>query len=395
MLPYEYKETVFKKAKKFFTKTPEFIIKQIEDELAMLDGESGKKINYKAGNYWRGNLLLISLLAKRVNKDAYVSDIGSNGNMLIGYLLGLSEIMPLRPFYYCLSCGHYELGPKEYLSGYSLPVKTCPLCQTKMKTLGVDIPLNENSLDSTLSVGLKVSKTFLKKNHLDIAGSFKRKMERRDQQSFALTISGAVIKFEESHEVSIIEKMVKDYGINVFDIDYNDAKAFDTIQNENKFGLSIIASGLFEKATKLVDKPLTSFDDLIRLMGFYLGPSFNINPMQAFSKNYGGVDINRLPTNREDLNKVLSNYEIDNHNACTIEEDAESKLVAFAKKADIQDELRQLIDYLKISPYFERKCAVVIKTLLVYRLAYIETYYPTEFKDVLLSLGVQQKQVTK
>ena len=107
MLPYAYKKFVNQKVKNAFTLPPDFVTKRVEDELTLLEEESKNTHSNRTGNYWRGQYLLTSLLAKRVNKNAVISDYGSNGNMLISYLLGLSEIIPLPSFYYCPQCGHH------------------------------------------------------------------------------------------------------------------------------------------------------------------------------------------------------------------------------------------------------------------------------------------------
>ncbi len=387
MLPYAYKKFVNQKVKNAFILPTDFVTKRVEDELALLEGESKNNQSDRTGNYWRAQSLFTSLLAKRVNKNAVISGYGYNGNMLISYLLGLSEILPLPPFYYCDQCGHHELAPEAYLSGYALPAKLCPSCNTKLRGLGIDIPLHENSLKKSSSVGLRVSKAFLKKNHLDVAGSFKSKIERREHQSFSLTIGGATVEFSESLELSIIEKIVNENSMNIIDIDYNDPFVFETILVPNRFGLAFIATSLFDKAYRLTHQPLKNFDDFIRLMGFYLGPSSNIEKMEAYAKKHQGLDLVHLPTNSDDANKRLLNYGIDNHHAGTIDNSVINKLIELTNDRENKEELRQLIDYLKITMYLERKSTVLVKALLVYRLAYLKTYHLDLFTHAIDQLG--------
>ena len=387
MLPYAYKKFVNQKVKNAFILPTDFVTKRVEDELALLEGESKNNQSDRTGNYWRAQSLFTSLLAKRVNKNAVISGYGYNGNMLISYLLGLSEILPLPPFYYCDQCGHHELAPEAYLSGYALPAKLCPSCSAKLRGLGIGIPLHENSLNKSSSVGLRVSKAFLKKNHLNVAGSFKSKIERRDYQSFSLTIGGATVEFTESLELSIIEKIVNENSIDIIDIDYNNPYVFETILSPNKFGLAIIATSLFDKAYQLTNQPLKNFDDFIRLMGFYLGPSSNIEKMEAYANKHQGLDLVHLPTNRDDANKTLLNYGIDNHHAGAIDNSVINKLIELTNDREKKEELLQLIDYLKITMYLERKSTVLVKALFVYRLAYLKTYYLDIFVQAIDQLG--------
>jgi len=392
LIPYEFKKLVLEAAKKSFTNTPEFVTKRIIEELEFLEKQATGKDATRTGNYWRANYLLRSLLAKRKNRSAYVLDNGLNGNLLIGYLLGLSEIVPLPPFYYCSQCSHYELGPKEIISGYSLPTKLCPECSTKMIGMGIDISLNENSLDSASSVGLKVSKKFLKRNHLDMYGSFNRKIDRRDCQSFTITIANAVIKIDESLDVAIIEKMVDDYEINILNIDYNDKKVFRTIFGDNNFGLHIIGNRLFHKISNLVGQS-TSFDEFIRLMGFYLGPSCNSENVDKFSKNHNRICLAGLPTNHEDLNKALADLGIENQGLHAADKSAINNLLTLKKQTSNQESLTELIDYMKTSVYFERKCKVITKTLLIYRIAYLKTYHPELFMRAIGELGYSKVSI--
>lgn len=389
MIPYEYRKIVQEAAKKTFINTPEFITNRIVKELEFLEKKSTGEDATHTGNYWRANYLLRSLLGKKINRNTYVIDNGLNGNLLIGYLLGLSEIVPLPPFYYCSKCGHYELGPKESISGYSLTVKLCPNCNVRMRGLGVDIPLSEISLDNISSLGLRVSKTFLSNNRLNIYNSFKRKLDRRDRQSFAITISNATIKFDESFEIAIIEKIVCDREINVVDIDYNDQKVFETIFSDNKYGLHIIGSRLFQKTSDLVGHS-TTFDEFICLIGFFLGPSCNSENIEQFAKKYNGIRLADLPTSREDLSIVLSEFGIDNNNASKVDEVTMRRLTSYSGSAHEKIVRGQLTDYLKNAMYFERKCTVVLKALMVYRLAYLKTYYPELFVQTINELGLSK-----
>jgi len=390
MTHFYYQKSVTEKAQKQFRVVPEFMTKRIEEELLQLEANETENNTIQKGSYWRGCSLLNSLLEKKMNKDAYVVDYGTNGNLLIGYLFGLSEIIPVHPFYYCHKCGYHEVAPIDLITGYSLPKKPCPKCEIEMKRQGVNIPISKNSFMKDAAVGLKISRTFLKKNHLDIADSFKKKMDRRGRQAFEIKVDYATIKFEESHEATIIEKIRRESHIDVTDIDYNDDKVYQKIFGDDKYGLGMVATNLFNKTKHLLGCIPETFDDFIRIMGFYLGPASNIYLIEKCAKKYSGLDLNTIPTNREDLNSTLYKLGIDNMDRCTVGNKEITQLKTVCRQKPDCTCLHQLIDYLKASLYFEKKCTIIIKSLLIYRLAYLKTYFPEKLSETINGLGYSQ-----
>ncbi len=84
------------------------------------------------------------LIAHKITK--YIADSGHyNGNrgtcgsMLVSFLLGITEINPLKPHYYCPECHYFEVSDLAK-DGMDLPDKECPFCKTKLKTDGHHIP---------------------------------------------------------------------------------------------------------------------------------------------------------------------------------------------------------------------------------------------------------------
>ena len=74
-----------------------------------------------------------------------VGSRGSVGSSLAATLLGVSEVNPLKPYYICPRCHHIEYGTEETKkyendTGFDMPEKNCPECNTKMQKDGVNIP---------------------------------------------------------------------------------------------------------------------------------------------------------------------------------------------------------------------------------------------------------------
>jgi len=387
MIPLEYERKLLDKAEKRFKKIPAVVLERIHNELSLFERSAKIRNIAQPGDYWRGCSLLSSLLGKKTNQSAYVTDSGMNGNMIIGYLLGLSEVLPLPPFYHCPNCGHYEEGLKGIITGYSLPKKACPDCQTLMEGLGIDIPFSDQSLNKENSVGLIVSHDFLKRNHLNVYETFRQRNAKRNWRAFSLTITRAVINFQENPDASIIERMTQQYDINAAEIDYNDKNVFNTIYGENKYGISPIVQSRFKNVTDKIGRLPQTFDSLVRIMGFYSCSAADKGNLNKLTSKYKEIDLSMLPTNREDLNTALAELSIENTQIYKAGTSELRKLRMIYKTNPEKENIKRLVYYLKMVAYFEKKCTIMLKSLVVYRLAYLKTYYPKELIETIKTLG--------
>lgn len=128
----EVRELSYAMARQIYGDTlPEIVEARIEKELTSIIGH-GFAVIY----------LISHKLVKKSLDDGYlVGSRGSVGSSLVATLMEITEVNPLPPHYICPSCQHAEFfDDGSVSSGFDLPNKVCPHCETPYKKDGQDIP---------------------------------------------------------------------------------------------------------------------------------------------------------------------------------------------------------------------------------------------------------------
>ena len=116
---------------KYGNPLPSIVKQRIEKELKLIVKHGYDVI------YWIAHVLV----KKSLENNYLVGSRGSVGSSLIATLVGITEVNPLQPHYFCNKCKYNEFPEaSSYTSGYDLPLKNCPKCNVVLSQDGHSIP---------------------------------------------------------------------------------------------------------------------------------------------------------------------------------------------------------------------------------------------------------------
>jgi len=108
------------------------------------------RLDHELGCIIRNGFSTLYILARRLVQHSiadgyYVGSRGSVGSSFAATMAGITEVNPLKAHYYCPKCHFTDFDPEEArgiagMSGFDLPERYCPVCGTRLKKDGQEIP---------------------------------------------------------------------------------------------------------------------------------------------------------------------------------------------------------------------------------------------------------------
>lgn len=381
---YLYTETL-KKASLFYGATlPQIVAKRLENEL-----------NYIINNGFSSNYMIAHLITKYVNDNGlYTCSRGSVGASFVAFLLGITNVNPLPPHYYCPNCKHTEFVlDNSVYSCYDLPEKECPICRSKLSVDGNNIPYE-------FFMGVKGDE--LAQIKLNVPLSF----EDNVLQYIGDARKTDILGFVPLEILSLIQKYTK---TSIKDIDFTDSKIYQLFTGSYVIGINSdkpATLGIPEFGIKFVcdiiqqTKP-KNFGDLVRISGLSHGKNIWLENAEILLAS-GICNFRDLPTSSEDVYKYLTSCGIERAMAFRIAE-AVRKGVFKRNSLNKEQEIIEEFDLYNIPEwYIELLCKVsdmlpkahsVEYAKLAFIFAWYKIYYPVEFYTATFNIRYPDKHI--
>ncbi len=342
----------------------------------------------------------LALLADEAKKQGeHIRIMGGIGSSLVAYLMGATEVNPLKPHYYCPLCKRIVFDESAE-DGWDLHYRCC-LCTKSMISDGHDIPFEiyRNDIQRGMGFSVGVSPNFLPSVKRIVEEYFKdnkTKTEDRDKHISIVTVTSQEselrITFFADEELARYKTLEQSTATSFDRVAFNTEDILREFQNGNTDGVTGFKSAFVKNM--LGKTTPSSFNDLIHIMGLSHGTGVWHNNADKMIEQ--GLSVGKTIAYRDDVfnyiqKKMISKGLTDTGFAYKVMEDTRRGI--YAKNGvpdDIKMQLKSIgtedwfLDSMGKIKYLFQKAHGVTYVRSAAILMWYKFYYPTEFNEIML-----------
>ncbi len=344
---------------------------------------------------------LLSVLASKAKKQGeHIRVRGGTGASFVAYLLGATEINPLKPHYHCSECGAV-IFDNRVDDGWDLPKKICS-CGNKMQTDGHDIPFEayRHALQRSTSFHVSMSPTFSHIASAVIKEYFKdcelTTTEREENRIITYTVtsdkSACSFTFLADTEFEQYQAMERATGTAFERVNFSQNEVLNEFRLGNTDGIPEFRTNFCKNMIKEVSP--RSFYDLIQIAGLSHGTGVWFDNAKELINR--GVPVGKVIAYRDDVfhhvaKHMLSKGIIHTGYAYKLMEDTRRGIYA---RDGVSDEIKKQLKDIEIEDWFIdsigkiqylfHKSHGVTYVKLATTLMWYKIHFPKEFAAIML-----------
>ncbi len=344
---------------------------------------------------------MLSVLATEAKKQGeHIRVRGGTGASFVAYLLGATEINPLKPHYYCPECGTviFEGGVDD---GWDLPKKVCS-CGKEMQTDGHDIPFEtyRHVIQRNTSFDVSMSPNFWRSAKSVIKEYFKdcelTATEREANRIITYTVTSdkSVCAFTFLADTEFEQYQALEYatGVAFESVSFSQPEVLAEFKRGNTDGIPEFRTEFYKDMAEEVSPE--SFHDLIQIAGLSHGTGVWLDNAKDLIKQ--GIPVSEVIAYRDDvfnhIGKHMMQKGIGNTGyAYKIMEDTRRGVYA---RGGVSEEMKKQLKDIGIEDWFADsigkiqylfpKAHGVTYVKLAATLMWYKIHYPKEFKGIML-----------
>ena len=249
---------------------------------------------------------MLSILASEAKKQGeHIRVRGGTGASFVAYLLGATEINPLKSHYYCLECGTviFDNGVND---GWDLPKKVCS-CGKEMQTDGHNIPFEtyRHVVHRNTSFDLSMSPKFWREAKTVIKEYFKdcelTTTEREENRiiTYTVTSDNSVCSFtfladKEFEQYQALERAT---AKSFERVNFSQDDVLAEFKNGNTDGIPEFRTDFYKDMVEKVSPE--SFCDLIKIAGLSHGTGVWFDNAKDLINQ--GIPVSKVIAYRDDV----------------------------------------------------------------------------------------------